>query len=173
MSFSVPLMSLRGRMSEEERKIDRTANLPQAEEGVGEPSRRTSKNQQAQGGETVLLVEDELAVRALAARVLRQRGYIVLEAADGEQALQVFQEHTGTDIALLLTDVVMPQMTGDELARQLLALRPDLKVLFMSGYTATAVLDISKFNPNTAFLPKPFLPTMLVDKVRELLKRGE
>jgi two-component system, cell cycle sensor histidine kinase and response regulator CckA len=169
INASVPMMSLRGRLHEEQRKIDSSAHLPPGEEGAGELSRRTSKDQRARGGETVLLVDDELAVRALAARVLRRRGYTVLEAADGQQALQVFQEHSATDIALLLTDVVMPQMNGDELASQLLALRPDLKVLFMSGYTASAVLDISKLNPNTAFLPKPFLPTMLADKVRDLL----
>jgi PAS domain S-box-containing protein len=120
------------------------------------------------GSETVLLVEDEQAVRQLAARVLRQHGYTVLEAASGSEALRVSGEYTGV-IDLLLTDVVMPQMGGAVLAERLRDAYPRLKVLFMSGYTDQTIVHHSLLEPGVAFMQKPFAPMLLARKVREVL----
>jgi CheY-like chemotaxis protein len=123
------------------------------------------------GKETVLLVEDEAPVRGLAVRVLRNQGYRVLEAANGEEALSVAGEHAGEKIHLLLTDVVMPQMGGKELADRLKALRPEIKVVFTSGYTDEAIVRHGVLEPGTDFLQKPFSPASLAQKVREVLDR--
>jgi CheY-like chemotaxis protein len=120
------------------------------------------------GNETVLLVEDEPSVRGLAARVLRNQGYEVLEAVNGDEALQIANRHKGK-IDLLLTDVVMPQIGGKELYDQLKPMRADLKVLFTSGYTETAILHQGELPPGVAFLQKPFSPIFLTHKVREIL----
>jgi PAS domain S-box-containing protein len=121
------------------------------------------------GSETVLLVEDEPSVRDLAYRLLKQQGYRVLEAAHGEEALRLAQETAEEKIHLLLTDVVLPQMSGKELADQLKISRPDLKVLFTSGYTDFAVLHHGVLNSGTHFLQKPFSLKTLSQKVREAL----
>jgi CheY-like chemotaxis protein len=120
------------------------------------------------GDETVLLVEDEAAVRQLAIRVLRQLGYTVLGATDGADALRVAGEYPGA-IDLLLTDVVMPQLGGAALAERLREAHPRLKVLFMSGYTDHTIIRHSLLEPGVAFLQKPFVPEMLARKVREVL----
>jgi len=121
-----------------------------------------------QGTETILLVEDEPGVRALVRDTLRLQGYTVLEARHGIEALMIGTQETGV-IHLLLTDVVMPQMGGREVADRLLAARSDLRVLYMSGYTENAVVHRGVLNPGTAFLQKPFTPDLLVYKVREVL----
>ncbi len=123
------------------------------------------------GNETVLLAEDEQEVRLLAHRLLSQQGYRVLEATNGEEALRVAQDYAGEKIHLLLTDVVMPQMGGKELADQLKILRPDVKVLYVSGYTDNAIVHQGVLDPGTHFLQKPFSPKTLSDKVREVLDR--
>lgn len=120
------------------------------------------------GTEVVLLAEDEPLVRGLVLRVLRRYGYTVLEAHDGQQALELCQMHPGR-IDLLLTDVVMPRMSGPDLARQAVAQRPDLKVLFMSGYVDRALDSKAVVEANNAFLAKPFTPAQLALKVREVL----
>ena len=122
-----------------------------------------------QGKETVLLAEDEPLVRSMAATVLRNRGYEVLEAANGEEALRVVEQHGGEGIHLLLTDVVMPQMGGPELAEKLNANHPDIKVLFTSGYTGEYLSQLNTLTTGTEFLAKPYLPDALVVKVREVL----
>jgi two-component system cell cycle sensor histidine kinase/response regulator CckA len=122
----------------------------------------------AGGGETILLVEDEAGVRELAREVLEEAGYPVVEASDPEQALRIAEQHDGP-IHLLLTDVVMPRIDGPELARRLLAARPRLKVLFMSGYTDGAVAEQRLLERGTAFLQKPFTPDALARKVRQVL----
>jgi CheY-like chemotaxis protein len=109
--------------------------------------------------ETVLLVEDEDAVRALAREVLRRHGYMVLEARHGVDALRVAERH-GDDIHLLITDVVMPHMSGRELSERLLSVRPTTKTLFMSGYTDHALLP-EDLAPGAEFLQKPFTPEVL------------
>jgi PAS domain S-box-containing protein len=126
----------------------------------------------ARGVETILLVEDEAGVRHLAREMLRQQGYAVHEAEGGSQALQLFEQHA-TSIDLLLTDVVMPQMSGRELAEHLLAARPDLKVLYMSGYTNDVIARHGLLDSATALLQKPFTQESLGRKVRAVLDREE
>jgi PAS domain S-box-containing protein len=121
------------------------------------------------GRETLLLVEDEPAVRQLAGRVLRAQGYTVLEAVDGQEALRVARQHTGAALQLLLTDIVMPQIGGKALAAHLKDIEPDIKVLFMSGYTDDAIVHHGRLDPDTAFLHKPFSPATLARRVREVL----
>jgi PAS domain S-box-containing protein len=123
------------------------------------------------GSETVLIVEDEPSVRGLVVRVLRELGYTLIEAANGEEALHIVQEQDDKKINLLLTDVVMPQMGGKELADQLKIPQPDIKVLFISGYTDDAIVRHGVLEPGTNFLQKPFSPSALTHKVREVLDR--
>ena len=145
--------------------------LPRVEEELDTPHGRDETDSLPRGSETVLLVEDEPLVRDLAHRLLSQQGYNVIEAANGVQALRVAQEHAGEDIHLLLTDVVMPQMGGKELVNQLKILRPDVKVLYTSGYTDDAIVHHGVLEPGTNFLQKPFSPKTLSHKVREALDR--
>jgi CheY-like chemotaxis protein len=122
----------------------------------------------AGGSETVLLVEDESSVRALAAEVLERHGYRVVAAENGERALELADARDGP-IHLLLTDVVMPRMSGRELAEKLLVSRPDTKVLFMSGYTDDAIVQHGVLEEGTEFLQKPFTRDALTVRVREVL----
>lgn len=121
----------------------------------------------ASGAETIMLVEDDTGVRLLTRTILQQRGFEVLEC-DAEVALQLAISHSGP-IHLLLTDVVMPQISGAELAKQLLVVRPDLKVLYMSGYSESVVTQQGLFKAEYAFLQKPFTPETLVRKIRTVL----
>ncbi|WHZ16889.1 MAG: Sensory box histidine kinase/response regulator [Nitrospira sp.] len=120
------------------------------------------------GRETILLVEDQRAVRLLLTNVLSDYGYRLLEASKGQEALRLVAA-TSTPIDLLVTDVVMPQMTGPALAEQLRRQWPDLRVLFMSGYAEGAVLPAFLAEPGTGFISKPFLPAELAKKLRDLL----
>jgi CheY-like chemotaxis protein len=120
------------------------------------------------GGETILLVEDEGGVRELAARSLRSRGYNVLAATDGVDALRTI-DGTGLRLDLLLTDVVMPRLGGPELVATLRPRYPDLKVLFMSGYTDDAMVRRGIRDAGAAFLQKPYTPHGLAQKVRDVL----
>lgn len=120
------------------------------------------------GRETILLVEDEPAVRGLVHETLRLHGYTVLEARHGIEALLTSAKYGGP-IHLLLTDVVMPQMSGPEVAEKLLSVRPEIKVLYMSGYPDHPLFDRGDVSRETGFLPKPFSPHVLVQKVREVL----
>lgn len=126
------------------------------------------KDRMPRGTETVLIVEDEPGVRALVRDTLRRHGYFVLEARHGIEALMIGSQHPGS-IHLLMADVVMPQMNGREVAEGLLRVRPDVKVLYMSGYTEDAILRHGVLTPGTNFLQKPFTPESLVEKVREVL----
>ncbi len=105
------------------------------------------------------------------ARALREQGYSVLEATTGEEALRVARDHGRDQIHLLLTDVVMPQMGGQELADRLREVRPEMKVLLFSGYTDESVAYHNVLEPGTAFLQKPFTRAVLARKARELLDR--
>jgi len=120
------------------------------------------------GTETLLFVEDEEMVRLLGTRVLSSHGYLVLEAEDGDQALEVCKRHEGP-IDLVVTDVVMPGMNGRELAQRLATIIPDAEVLFISGYTGGALIEHGVLQEDTNFLQKPFSPQRLVQKVREVL----
>jgi PAS domain S-box-containing protein len=145
--------------------------LPRVEEDLDTLHGRDETDSLPGGSETVLLVEDEQEVRSLAHRLLSQQGYKVLEAANGEEALRVVQEHIGKKIHLLLTDVVMPQMGGKELAEKLKILRPDIKVLYTSGYTDDAIVHHGILDSGVVLLQKPFSPAALAQKVREVLDR--
>jgi signal transduction histidine kinase len=120
------------------------------------------------GTETVLLVEDEERVREMIREILQESGYQVLEAKHGQEALLVADQHPGT-IHLMLSDVVMPQMGGRELAERLSPLRKEMKVLYMSGYTDDAIVHHGVLDQGMAFIEKPFTPTALTRKVREIL----
>jgi CheY-like chemotaxis protein len=122
------------------------------------------------GTETVLLVEDEDGVRKLAQRILQMHGYKVLEACNGGEAFLLCREYCDP-INILVTDVVMPKMSGRQLAEQLAPLRPDMKVLYLSGYTGDAIVHHGVLDPHTPFLQKPFRPDDLARKVRETLDR--
>jgi two-component system cell cycle sensor histidine kinase/response regulator CckA len=128
------------------------------------PSAATAKK----GSETILLVEDESSVRQLLAEILTLDGYSVMNAANAEEALALARTHEGA-IQLMVTDVVMPGMNGRELADRMKAARPELKVLFISGYTADVIVHRGVTDHTSALLAKPFTPTVLVAKVREIL----
>jgi CheY-like chemotaxis protein len=126
-----------------------------------------SSTRVSNGSETVLLAEDEEAVRRLAKTVLVNAGYTVFEAAIGSEAISIAEN--GKRIDLLLTDVVMPGTSGKELARNIQRLVPGIRVLYMSGYTDDAIVHHGVIDPGTPFLEKPFTPDSLLRKVREIL----
>jgi PAS domain S-box-containing protein len=136
------------------------------------PERRTSGAQsraaRATGTEIILLAEDEAAVRAVARQSLERHGYTVLEAASGEAALDLAQRYAGR-IHLLLTDVVMPGMSGRALALRFAALRPDMRTIYMSGYTDEAIARHGVLEPGVTYVQKPFSPGALARKVRDVL----
>jgi CheY-like chemotaxis protein len=122
----------------------------------------------ARGGETVVVVDDEAAVRSAMREILQPMGYIVLEAGSGEEALRLCAGQEGA-IHLLLTDVVMPGMSGHEVAQRLARMCPEMRVLYMSGYSDDALIRRGVLEQGTAFLQKPFTPDALAHKVREVL----
>ena len=124
------------------------------------------------GTETILVVEDEISVRRLGAEFLASSGYSVLEAQDGGEALQECEQHRGP-IHLLMTDLVMPGMSGWELAMRLAGQRPEMKVIYVSGYTDDTIVPHGVLEEEIAFLPKPFSLNELAHKVREALESGE
>jgi two-component system, cell cycle sensor histidine kinase and response regulator CckA len=145
--------------------------LPRVEDATEYSGPVKNPSAAAGGSETVLLVEDEESVRQLVRDTLAAKGYEVIEAPNGEAGLKVSAEYTGT-IEVLITDVVMPGMGGRELAKRVSAARPNIKVLFLSGYTEDAIIHEGVLEPGTAFLQKPFTLQTLSRKVREVL-RGE
>jgi PAS domain S-box-containing protein len=136
--------------------------------GQAEPLKVAQPAVSLQGTETVLIVEDQPAVRKLTVEVLERYGYNVLEVEDARSALSVSERFTGP-IHLMITDVVMPGMTGRDLADHLAPLRPAMKVLYISGHTADVIARQGVLDPDLAFLSKPFTPESLATKVRELL----
>jgi CheY-like chemotaxis protein len=142
--------------------------LPRVEDAAEPTDTVKAKSTALEGTETVLLVEDEDSVRQLVAETLASRGYKVIQAENGEEALKLVASSPQT-IHLMITDVVMPGMSGRELARELLKVRPQSKVLFLSGYSEDAVLNQGVLEPETAFLQKPFTLQHLARKVREII----
>jgi two-component system cell cycle sensor histidine kinase/response regulator CckA len=145
-----------------------TVFLPQVLESLQIGQASAPLGESPTGLETVLLVEDEEIVRILIRDTLRLKGYRVLEATDTIEALQLFAEHTGT-IHLLVTDVIMPGMNGQELVERLMSLHPHMQVLFISGHPGEALARHGLVKSNTAFLQKPFTPDILARKVRTVL----
>ena len=143
--------------------------LPRVEECAEEASPAKVPQNETGGSETVLLVEDEESVRELVRVTLTSRGYNVLEAENGECGLHLAEDFKG-HIDILVTDVVMPGMGGRELAKKLLSLRPEISVLYLSGYTEDTVVTQGALGPRTAFLQKPFTLQNLAKKVREVLR---
>jgi len=146
--------------------------LPRLDEAIDSPKLDSGPHEILRGSETVLLVEDEEAVRTLARKTLESWGYSILEASNGHEALRVVQEHPERTIHLLLTDVIMPGMSGRDLAEHLIRLLPELKVLYMSGYTDNAIFHHGVLDPGIHFLQKPFSPQFLLQKVQEALRNG-
>jgi PAS domain S-box-containing protein len=143
--------------------------LPAVPQPAGNAAPQSGPTPLRRGQEVVLFVEDEQAVRALSCHVLRSCGYTVLEAANGEEALRLAECYQGT-IHLLISDVLMPELDGPQLAERLLRTRPKLKLLFLSGHSDEVVGEADKFSAPFAFLQKPFLPRTLTEKVREVLE---
>jgi CheY-like chemotaxis protein len=142
--------------------------LPALETPARETEPISRERPAGEGVETILLVEDEPGLRKLASEMLLKQGYRVVEANDGPEALRVWNQNPDL-VDLLLTDVVMPQMSGRELAEQLRAMRPELRVLYMSGYTHDVIARHGVLDSETAFLQKPFTPDTLGRKIRTLL----
>jgi len=142
--------------------------LPRVEESAEAAEPSAGPRTSARGHETILLVEDEEGVREVAREFLQNFGYTVLAAGSPTEALRTAAEHTG-EIHLLLTDVVMPEMGGRDLAEHLARLRPQMRVLYMSGYTDDAIVHHGVLDAGVAFLQKPFLRGALQRKVREVL----
>ncbi len=142
--------------------------LPRAQQPAVSAVAARSKIDLPSGNETILLVEDDIGVRKLTRVVLEGQGYIILDARNGQNALQIAANHTSS-IDLLLTDVIMPGISGKALAEKLAQTQPNLKTLFMSGYTNNAAVEHNIVNPDINFLQKPFSPKALAHKIREVL----
>ena len=146
--------------------------LPRVEAGIREAEAEVASPVSLKGEETILVVEDEAMLRELACEFLQSSGYTVLEAANGAEAIEISKRHQGP-IHLLMTDAVMPGMSGRELAQRLVGARPDMKVLYVSGYTDDVVLRNGLLEPDRAFLQKPFTKDALTNKVRAVLEGGK
>lgn len=147
--------------------------LPRVEEVPKEMKHKAEAAEILKGTETILAVEDEIEVRKLVAQILKGQGYTVIEASHGEEAIKAAQKNSGKKIHLLLTDVVMPGMSGRELAVTLGLQHPNLKVLYMSGYTDDAVVHHGVLEEGVNYIQKPFTLDALARKVREVLdQRG-
>jgi CheY-like chemotaxis protein len=142
--------------------------LPRYEGGTAEEAPKPAEDV-SRGHETILLVEDEPAILALGTKMLNRLGYRTLAAASPGEALRLAREHAG-EIHLLVTDVVMPEMNGRDLARNLLSLYPNLKRLFMSGYTANVIAHQGVLDEGVNFMQKPFSFRELSAKVRQALE---
>jgi CheY-like chemotaxis protein len=142
--------------------------LPRAVADLATTAGRVSDAYVARGTETVLFVEDDPAVRRIGMRILTEQGYQLLSASSGAEAVRLASEHSGP-IHLLLTDVVMPHLSGPELAHRLVEKRPEMRVLYTSGYAADTVAQEDARASRAAFLQKPYVLDTLLAKVREVL----
>jgi two-component system, cell cycle sensor histidine kinase and response regulator CckA len=145
--------------------------LPHVDESLKEAKEEEKTVEILKGDETILAVEDEIEVRKLVAQILMGQGYRVIEASDGEEAIKAARENSGNKIHLLLTDVVMPGMSGRELAEILVPQHPGLKILYMSGYTDNAIVNHGVLDEGVNYIQKPFTLDALARKVREVLDR--
>jgi two-component system cell cycle sensor histidine kinase/response regulator CckA len=154
--------------SEPEQGTTFTIYLPHADGPAQRPHHGAGRPNVRHGKETVLIVEDDDAVRSVAMRILRAHGYVVLEAGSGAAALRLCAP-TSPPVDLILTDVIMPEMSGPEMVRQLREQQPAIRVLYMSGYTGEAARRQRVLEPGAACIEKPFAPEALAAKVREML----
>ncbi|MCZ6677232.1 MAG: ATP-binding protein [Candidatus Poribacteria bacterium] len=145
--------------------------LPQTEASEPVAEEMVHLAASAEGDETILVVDDEKMIRRLLKQTLKGFGYTVLTAHDGEEALLTAEQHEGP-IDLMVTDVVMPQMSGYELAERLAPLRPEISVLYMSGYDTKMAADQDDIDQENHFLPKPFLPKDLASNIRQILDKA-
>jgi len=145
-----------------------TVYFPRIDGRLIEEQREATCTTVPHGGETILVVEDQDAVRSITKKILRVYGYQVLEAANGDEAVALGQTHPG-EIHLLLTDVILPGMNGKQLSERLRTLRPKLKVLFTSGYTSEIIAARGVLDSGLAYIAKPFIPDRLAAKVRDVL----
>jgi CheY-like chemotaxis protein len=143
--------------------------FPRVDQPLDAPVRPLRAGPLPRGTETLLLVEDEPAVRHLACDVLEGQGYHVLRANNGQDALHTVRDHKGSPIQLVITDVIMPLMGGKVMAEWLKTSNPDLKILFTSGYTDEAITNNGALQAGVEFLPKPYTPATLARKAREML----
>jgi len=158
--------------TEEGRGTTFKIHLPAVPEEVEIVATPRIESAPARGNETILLAEDETSIRELVAATLRELGYSVIEASDGSQAMELAKRHGCKQIDLLLTDVVMPEMGGKELAYWLRSVSPQTRVIFTSGYTDRTVIRSEALNPGTRFLQKPFPLSALAAEVRKMLDMG-
>jgi two-component system cell cycle sensor histidine kinase/response regulator CckA len=142
--------------------------LPRTERSADLPNGPRPAPQSVGGTETILLVEDQAEVRAVIWNTLARHGYKVMGAANGAEALSILENYDG-EVHLLLTDVVMPGMSGRDLAEQLVTRRPELRVLYTSGYTDDTIVHHGVLEAGMAFIQKPFTPNVLLQKIRALL----
>ena len=142
--------------------------LPRVESPVEVGERDQTSTAELKGSETILLAEDDLSVKTTSVRILKNCGYRVLTASDGEEALRIAEQFK-EPIHLLLTDVIMPKMDGLQLAQRIAALRPKIKIVFMSGYTTEALVQREIIEKNVPFISKPFEPQALAREVRRTL----
>jgi two-component system cell cycle sensor histidine kinase/response regulator CckA len=140
----------------------------QARPGGASPSSTESTAAGDSGTETVLVVEDTAAVRTIVQRMLSGRGYVVLTAADGQEALAILQS-SGNAIDIVLCDIFMPDLSGREIVSRIQARSPRIRALFMSGHNSAALIQDGKLEIGAAFVQKPFTPAALVRKIREVL----
>jgi CheY-like chemotaxis protein len=146
--------------------------LPRVEEPLDEYEVPVPKPEAVAGVETILVVEDDDAVRRITREFLKINGYHVIEADSGDNAIQLMKLHKDS-IDLVLTDVLMPEMNGHTLMERLAEVRPGIKVLYMSAYTEDAAINIGALQPGTEFLEKPVSPDELANKVRKVLTRTD
>jgi CheY-like chemotaxis protein/two-component sensor histidine kinase len=144
--------------------------LPRVEDPVEVIEVPSAAPQPTRGAETILVVEDDDAVRRMTREFLKIKGYTVIEARSAANAIQIMEERN-EEIDLVLTDVLMPGMKGRELVERLTQIRSNIKVLYMSAYTEDAAINIGVLNPGTEFIEKPFGPDDLASKIREVLAR--
>ncbi len=143
--------------------------FPRIDEVEKEDEKKFKDKKSLTGSETILIVEDEEMVRDLIYERLKKFGYDLIEAENGKKALQVCKKNNDKLIHLLITDVIMPDMGGSELAKKLEKLKPNMKILYISGYTDNAIVHHGVLDAGVAFLQKPFSPQALARKVREVL----
>jgi two-component system cell cycle sensor histidine kinase/response regulator CckA len=142
--------------------------LPRIEKTLQPVEQKVADLPVLKGWETILFAEDSESLREMGREYLQSIGYTVLPAASGKEALQQAKDF-GKTIHLLVTDVVMPELNGPDLARQIVALRPEIKVIFTSGYTSETLAQRGSLDPSVAYIQKPYRPKALARRIREVL----